>query len=111
MALCAEKSAEEDKLALEVWLPELKSAVQEAQRCLEDCKRVRGLVSVFKLSYLRLKVEYMSGEGSGYLMGNEMSARFIPLLEYTVTCSGHVRTPTETGQVFSANLRFIGRQK
>ncbi|KAG0627515.1 hypothetical protein M758_2G207400 [Ceratodon purpureus] len=44
VAQCAEKSAEEDKLALEVWLPELKSAVQEAQRCLEDCKRVRGLV-------------------------------------------------------------------
>lgn len=46
MQQCAEKSAEQDKLALEVWLPELKSAVQEAQRCLEDCKRVRGLVSV-----------------------------------------------------------------
>ena len=62
MALCAEKSAEEDKLALEVWLPELKSAVQEAQRCLEDCKRVRGLVSLFKLPSFKFQVEYMSGD-------------------------------------------------
>lgn len=56
VALCAEKSSEEDKLALEVWLPELKGAVQEAQRCLEDCKRVRGLVSLFKLPHIRILV-------------------------------------------------------
>lgn len=51
MAFCAEKSAEEDKIALEMWLPELKSAVQEAQRCLDDCKRVRGLVSILVSSF------------------------------------------------------------
>jgi hypothetical protein len=44
-AACAEKAAEQEKIALEEWLPQLKVAVQEAQHCLEDCKRVRGLVS------------------------------------------------------------------
>lgn len=66
VVLCAEKSAEEEKLALEVWLPELKSAVQEAQRCLEDCKRVRGLVSLFDVLHFRFKVEYIRVGGSGY---------------------------------------------
>jgi hypothetical protein len=49
VAQCAEQSAVQEKLALDVWLPELKGAVQEAQRCLDDCKRVRGLVSWSKL--------------------------------------------------------------
>lgn len=63
MAFCTEKSAEEDKTALEMWLPELKSAVQEAQRCLEDCKRVRGLVSI-QISSFDFRV-YISGEDLG----------------------------------------------
>ena len=49
VAQCAEKAAVQEKIALDVWLPELKGAVQEAQRCLDDCKRVRGLVSWSKL--------------------------------------------------------------
>ncbi|KAK9114360.1 hypothetical protein Syun_021157 [Stephania yunnanensis] len=28
---------------MEKWVPELKKAVLNAQKCLEDCKRVRGL--------------------------------------------------------------------
>lgn len=37
-------AAEQEKVELEQWLPELKAAVQEAQKCLENSKRVRGLV-------------------------------------------------------------------
>ena len=29
---------------MEQWLPELKVAVQDAQKCLDDCKTVRGMV-------------------------------------------------------------------
>ncbi|KAL3675068.1 hypothetical protein R1sor_025016 [Riccia sorocarpa] len=43
-AACAAKAAEQEKIALEQWLPELKAAVQEAQKCLEYSKHVRGLV-------------------------------------------------------------------
>jgi hypothetical protein len=32
-------------MALEQWLPELKVAVQDAQKCLDDCKTVRGMVN------------------------------------------------------------------
>lgn len=41
-----ETSKEQERVAHEEWLPQLKLAVQEAQQCLEDCKRVRGLVSL-----------------------------------------------------------------
>lgn len=41
---CSSKAADQEKIAMEEWLPELKVAVQEAQNCLEDCKRVRGMV-------------------------------------------------------------------
>ncbi|KAG0559122.1 hypothetical protein KC19_10G080700 [Ceratodon purpureus] len=41
---CTETSRKQEKVALEEWLPQLKLAVQDAQQCLEDCKRVRGLV-------------------------------------------------------------------
>ena len=38
---------------MDKWLPELKSAVLGAQKCLEDCKYVRGLVSdLLKLYYV-----------------------------------------------------------
>ncbi|KAJ4961462.1 hypothetical protein NE237_021372 [Protea cynaroides] len=41
---CLSLAAEQDKTIMEKWLPELKTAVVNAQKCLEDCKRVRGLV-------------------------------------------------------------------
>lgn len=44
-----ETSKEQERVAHEEWLPQLKLAVQEAQQCLEDCKRVRGLVSLFQI--------------------------------------------------------------
>ncbi|XP_024384467.1 AUGMIN subunit 5 isoform X1 [Physcomitrium patens] len=41
---CTETARKQEKVSLEEWLPQLKLAVQDAQQCLEDCKRVRGLV-------------------------------------------------------------------
>uniref|UniRef100_J3MX58 AUGMIN subunit 5 n=2 Tax=Oryza brachyantha TaxID=4533 RepID=J3MX58_ORYBR len=41
---CLKLAGEQEKAVSERWLPELRSAVQEAQRCFEDCRRVRGLV-------------------------------------------------------------------
>lgn len=36
---------EQEKCVTEKWLPELRTAVASAQKSLEDCKYVRGLVS------------------------------------------------------------------
>ncbi|KAF9624431.1 hypothetical protein IFM89_011439 [Coptis chinensis] len=41
---CLTLASEQEKIVMEKWLPELKTAVLDAQNCLEDCKRVRGLV-------------------------------------------------------------------
>lgn len=41
---CLKLAAEQEKLSTEKWQPELRNAVVAAQRCLEDCHRVRGLV-------------------------------------------------------------------
>lgn len=43
--LCLNLATEQDKIVSEKWLPELKTSVLNAQKCLEDCKYVRGLVS------------------------------------------------------------------
>ncbi|KAE8685219.1 putative Flavonol 4'-sulfotransferase [Hibiscus syriacus] len=41
---CLNLAAEQDKIVTEKWLPELRSAVLNAQKCLEDGKYVRGLL-------------------------------------------------------------------
>ncbi|PON42931.1 HAUS augmin-like complex subunit [Parasponia andersonii] len=41
---CLNLAAEQEKMVLDKWLPELKSAVLSAQKCLEDCKYVSGLL-------------------------------------------------------------------
>ncbi|XP_024023287.1 AUGMIN subunit 5 [Morus notabilis] len=41
---CLNLAAGQEKTVLEKWLPELKSAGLSAQKCLEDCKFVRGLL-------------------------------------------------------------------
>lgn len=46
---CLNVAAEQDKTVTEKWLPELTNAVVNAQKCLEDCKYVRGLVSTFDI--------------------------------------------------------------
>lgn len=51
---CLNVAAEQDKTVTEKWLPELTNAVVNAQKCLEDCKYVRGLVSNFDMIILLL---------------------------------------------------------
>jgi hypothetical protein len=46
-------AAEQEKTVVEKWLPELKTAVLNAQKSSEDCKYVGGLVS--KLPSLEVK--------------------------------------------------------
>ncbi|KAL1558941.1 AUGMIN subunit 5 [Salvia divinorum] len=41
---CLSVAAEQEKTVSEKWLPELTNAVSNAQKCLEDCKYVRGLL-------------------------------------------------------------------
>ncbi|XAR51619.1 hypothetical protein NMG60_11006296 [Bertholletia excelsa] len=41
---CLNLAAEQEKTVVEKWLPELKSAIMNAEKCLEDCKYVRGLL-------------------------------------------------------------------
>ncbi|XP_022771843.1 AUGMIN subunit 5-like isoform X2 [Durio zibethinus] len=41
---CLNLAAEQEKIVIEKWLPELKTAVLNAQKCLEDCKYVSGLL-------------------------------------------------------------------
>ncbi|TQE00222.1 hypothetical protein C1H46_014140 [Malus baccata] len=41
---CLNMAAEQEKIVMEKWLPELKAAILSAQKCLEDCNYVRGLL-------------------------------------------------------------------
>lgn len=41
---CLKLASEQERTVMEKWLPELKTAVLNAQKCLEDCKHVRGLL-------------------------------------------------------------------
>lgn len=41
---CLNLATEQEKIVTDTWLPELKTAVLSAQKCLEDCKYVRGLL-------------------------------------------------------------------
>ncbi|KAJ0042915.1 hypothetical protein Pint_18940 [Pistacia integerrima] len=41
---CLNLADEQEKIVTEKWLPELKTAVLNAQKCLDDCKYVRGLL-------------------------------------------------------------------
>ncbi|XP_068638435.1 AUGMIN subunit 5-like isoform X2 [Aristolochia californica] len=41
---CLSLAAEQERIVMEGWVPDLRTAFVDAQRCLEDCKRVRGLV-------------------------------------------------------------------
>ncbi|XP_068334446.1 AUGMIN subunit 5-like [Pyrus communis] len=41
---CLNVAAEQEKIVMEKWLPELKAAILSAQKCLEDCNYVRGLL-------------------------------------------------------------------
>ncbi|KAM1324065.1 hypothetical protein EV1_044904 [Malus domestica] len=41
---CLNVAAEQEKIVMEKWLPELKAAILSAQMCLEGCNYVRGLL-------------------------------------------------------------------
>ncbi|KAF0915528.1 hypothetical protein E2562_036681 [Oryza meyeriana var. granulata] len=57
---CLKLAGEQEKVVSDRWLPELRSAVQEAQRCFEDCRRVRGLVSIYHLVFSTFSLHYKS---------------------------------------------------
>lgn len=42
---CLDLASEQEKTIMEKWLPELRNGVVNAQKSLEDCKYVSGLVS------------------------------------------------------------------
>ncbi|KAL2623647.1 hypothetical protein R1flu_003852 [Riccia fluitans] len=62
-AACAATAAEQEKIALEQWLPELKAAVQEAQKCLEYTKHVRGLVDEWWEQPASTAVDWVTVDG------------------------------------------------
>ncbi|BBN14348.1 HAUS augmin-like complex subunit 5 [Marchantia polymorpha subsp. ruderalis] len=62
-AACAATAIEQEKIALEQWLPELKAAVQEAQKCLENSKRVRGLVDEWWEQPASTAVDWITVDG------------------------------------------------
>lgn len=43
-SFCLNLAAEQERTVTEKWLPELKTAILNAQKCLEDCNYVRGLL-------------------------------------------------------------------
>jgi hypothetical protein len=51
---CLKLASEQEKVVSERWLPELRTVVQEARRCFEDCQRIRGLVSEYYISFISL---------------------------------------------------------
>lgn len=56
---CLKFAGEQEKTVMEKWLPELKTAVLNAEKCLEDCKYVRGLVSSSHESYNKSSYHYL----------------------------------------------------
>ncbi|MBA0605488.1 hypothetical protein Godav_018058, partial [Gossypium davidsonii] len=68
---CLNLAAEQDKIVIEKWLPELKTAILNAQKCLEDCKYVRGLTMflaatmTYLFVYLFISGDKRSENGKG----------------------------------------------
>ncbi|PKA66335.1 hypothetical protein AXF42_Ash007032 [Apostasia shenzhenica] len=60
---CSKVAAEQDKLVSERWLPELQNAVVDAQRCLQDCHRVRGLVDEWWEQPAATAVDWVTVDG------------------------------------------------
>ncbi|KAH7689288.1 HAUS augmin-like complex subunit 5 protein [Dioscorea alata] len=60
---CLKVAAEQEKGVTERWLPELRNAVLEAQRGLEDCLRVRGLVDEWWEQPAATAVDWITVEG------------------------------------------------
>ncbi|KAJ7530109.1 hypothetical protein O6H91_15G079600 [Diphasiastrum complanatum] len=62
-AACVRMAQEQERIAIRDWLPELKAAVQEAQHCLEDCRRVRGLVDEWWEQPASTAVDWITVDG------------------------------------------------
>lgn len=60
---CLKLAAEQEKEVSQGWLPELKTAVLGAQRCLEDCHRVRGLVDEWWEQPAATAVDWVTVDG------------------------------------------------
>ncbi|KAL5986691.1 AUGMIN subunit 5 [Asimina triloba] len=60
---CLKLASEQEKEIAEKWLPELRNAVLNAQRCLEDCKRVRGLVDEWWEQPAATAVDWVTVDG------------------------------------------------
>ncbi|RWR76008.1 AUGMIN subunit 5 [Cinnamomum micranthum f. kanehirae] len=60
---CLSLAADQEKTVSEKWLPELKTAVLNAQKCLEDCKRVRGLVDEWWEQPAATAVDWVTVDG------------------------------------------------
>ncbi|KAL2504936.1 hypothetical protein Adt_20557 [Abeliophyllum distichum] len=60
---CLNLAAEHDKIVTEKWLPEIKNAVLNAQKCLEDCKYVRGLLDEWWEQPASTVVDWLSVDG------------------------------------------------
>lgn len=60
---CLKVAAEQDKVTTDRWLPELRKAVLDAQSCLEDCHRVRGLVDEWWEQPAATAVDWVTVDG------------------------------------------------
>ncbi|XP_027350049.1 AUGMIN subunit 5 [Abrus precatorius] len=56
-------AAEQEKTIMETWLPELKTAVLNAQQSLEDCKYVRGLLDEWWEQPASIVVDWVTVDG------------------------------------------------
>ncbi|WOK95413.1 AUGMIN subunit 5 [Canna indica] len=60
---CLKLAGEQEKIVAERWLAELKKAVLDAQRCLESCQRVRGLVDEWWEQPAATAVDWVTVDG------------------------------------------------
>ncbi|GFY82912.1 hypothetical protein Acr_02g0011520 [Actinidia rufa] len=60
---CLNLAAEQEKTIMEKWLPELKSGVMNAQKCLEDCKYVSGLLDEWWEQPASTDVDWVAVDG------------------------------------------------
>ncbi|XP_072980207.1 AUGMIN subunit 5 isoform X1 [Typha angustifolia] len=60
---CLKLAGEQEKVVTERWMPELRNAVIDAQRCLLDCHRVRGLVDEWWEQPAATAVDWVTVDG------------------------------------------------
>ncbi|KAI5665765.1 hypothetical protein M9H77_15618 [Catharanthus roseus] len=60
---CLSLAADQEKTIIEKWLPELKNAILSAQKCLEDCTYVRGLLDEWWEQPASTAVDWVAVDG------------------------------------------------